>query len=439
MKLILLAVSLMFILTACGGRYENAEQTGDQSEHYEEVCYEEVCYGEVLFSGRTRQEYLEDLDFLYNALVENFPFFGVIYRSLGVDMHSYFQQTREIIETTENIWSDASFANIIGAQFLNRAGGLGHLNILDNTSLRFHVEVFNDDFHNGEGIFVNFLAELDNPATRALHGLTDEDFTAPATGGQSLMRLAYSHNIETEILEAGRIAYVNIRSMSGATMHLDEETLLEFFHEVADYEHLIIDIRQNGGGDSRFFPGLVVAPNISEPLKWEHYLFLMGGQHNNHILTPWLGTLGEGYFQRVNDEVIERLPELMPDDLHLLEYYFLSQSTVYPSSQSPIFGGKIWLLVSEWVFSASEQAAHMAKQTGFATLVGQTTGGDGLGFQPIVLALPHTGIVVRYSSAYGVDNLGRNNQEFGTEPCVFNMPGKDALQTVLYLIDIERG
>lgn len=410
---------ILFAFAACGS----------------EPVYEEKTETDLLFSGRSRQEYLDDLDFLYNTLVENFPFFGVIYRSLGVDMHSYFHKTREHIKTTDNIWCDRNFAARIEGQFLSRANGMGHLGlIMDNRFLRLHIEAFSDDYYNDDGVLVNFLSEINNPTTRALFNLTDEDFKAPTAGEESTRHATFSRNIETKIIEAGRIAYVNILGMNFATKHLDEETLLNFFHEVSEYEHLIIDIRQNSGGDSRFFPQLVMAPNISRPLEWEHYLFLIGGEHNNHMLTPWMGALGEGYFQPITDNVINNLPYLSKDDLPFLDYYFRAVSTMYPSDHSPIFGGKIWLLVSEWVFSASEQAANMAQQTGFATLVGETTGGDGLGFQPIIVALPNTGIIVRYSAAYGVDNMGRNNQEFGTEPCFFNMPGKDALETVLYLI-----
>jgi len=419
------ALCLALVFSACGYAYE--VEDGIYEVEYE-IEYE---IEEVFFSGRTRQEYLDDLDFLYNTLVENFPFFGVIYRKLGVDMHQHFRETRAIIETTDNIFSDGNFANIVDGSFLRHARGLGHLNMMsDSRMVRSHLFFFsNDDTR------VNFLAELNNPATRALHNLTDEDFMPPILGEESIIHAAASRNIQTEIIEEGRIAYVNIISMNAATMHLDEVTLLEFFHEVADYEHLIIDIRQNGGGDSRFFPELVVAPNISEPLSWKNHLFLMGGEHNRYILEPWKGEFGAGTPLRpINDMAIAMLPELECDDLPLLEYYFRRQIVVHPSFDSAIFGGKIWLLVSERVFSASEAAASMVKQTGFATLVGQTTGGDGVGFQPIVLALPNTGIVVRYSAAYGVDFLGRNNQEFGTEPCVFNMPGKDAMETVLYLI-----
>ena len=125
---------------------------------------------------------------------------------------------------------------------------------------------------------------------------------------------------------------------------------------------------------------------------------------------------------------------LNADDAAMLSSYWTWNSAIRPTQEEAIFGGKIWLLTSSTNFSASEQAAAIVRQTGFATLVGQTTGGDGIGIQPMVLALPNTGMVVRYSPIYGTDPLGRNNQEFGTDPHVFNRHRRNALQTALELI-----
>ena len=390
---------------------------------------------DLFTSGRTRGDYLDDLDFLYNTLVENFPFMGVIYRSIEVDLHYHYISTRRRIETIDDIRSDGSFVLIINSGFISHARQLGHFGMLNRDSVRFHAQIFNNAQWDA---FIPFVDELNNPATRTLHRLTDEDFEPPTQGEDSFVYATWSQNIQTRIIEEGKIAYVNIQSMSSATMELDRITLLDFFREVADYEHLIIDIRQNGGGDSRFFPELVIAPNIGERLYFDNYVFIMGGDHNRQMLRYWFFDFSnpeESPFNPVNDALIARLPNLNPEDAAILDYYFNAGGFVDPTHGNGIFGGKIWLLVSERVFSASEAAAAMVKQTGFATLVGTTTGGDGIGINPLMLALPNTGIIVRYSSLYGTDANGRNNQEFGTDPHIFNHPGLDALQTVLEIIE----
>jgi len=100
------------------------------------------------------------------------------------------------------------------------------------------------------------------------------------------------------------------------------------------------------------------------------------------------------------------------------------------------FHGQIWMLVDENVFSAANQVAAFYKDTGFATLVGETTGG--VSGSPAAASsnyfiLPNTGIIVRYDPAYVTTVHGRP-LEYGIEPHIFNRPGMDALETVLELI-----
>ena len=427
--------------------YENPQETEvDEYEDYVQEIAETAAqpeppahYFDIFASGRTRGEYLEDLDHLYSTLAANFPFFGVIYRARGVDMHERYRIAREYIEAVGHIRDDAHFAEIINHLFIGRARSAGHFDMLQGEMLRLHIEVFSNQVARYGNQFLYFLYELDNPATRALHGLTDESFAPPVPGEGSLVFATTSNNIETRIIEPGRIAYVNILSMSHATMRLDRETLLDFYHHIADFDHLIIDIRQNGGGDARFFSDLVIAPNISEPLEYHFYMLMMDGGHNRRLLETWFGSWWEdtpGYstFRPIHDDLLYRLIYLNADDAQMLEFYWARHGLIQPSQAEAIFGGKIWLLVGERNFSASEQAAAISRQTGFATLVGETTGGDGIGINPLVLALPNSGVVVRFSPVYGTDPLGRNNQEFGTDPHVFNRPRRDALQTTLELI-----
>jgi len=390
----------------------------------------EIPSYDIFTSGRPRSEYLYDLDFLYATLLENFPFFGVIYRSLGVDMHERFAEMRRYVETVDDFRTDTVFSNALNRHFIRPARYYGHLSILHRDSVRGHAQSFSSSTQ-----FAPFLDELNNPSTRALHRLTDADFTPPREGADSFVFATTSDNIQTEIIEEGRIAYVNILSMMGATMELDRVTLINFFNQVADYDHLIIDIRQNSGGHSEFFPNLVMAPNISQTLHVYNYFFIMDGAHNRQMLMNWFGPLEDSEFNPADDTLLARMPYLSEDDLKMLDFYRATTRVIEPSHGDGIFGGKIWLLVSQMNFSASELAAAAVKQTGFATLVGRTTGGDGIGIQPIVLALPNTGIVVRYSSIYGTCPLGRSNQEFGTTPHIFNRPGLDALQTVLEIIE----
>ncbi|QNK42614.1 hypothetical protein HCR03_11650 [Caproicibacter fermentans] len=89
--------------------------------------------------------------------------------------------------------------------------------------------------------------------------------------------------------------------------------------------------------------------------------------------------------------------------------------------------------------SSAEGFAHFCKQTGFATIVGDPTNGDGIGIDSLIFVLPNSGICLRFSASLGLNPDGGSNEEFGTTPDVPCEPGKDALQTCLDLIEKRDG
>lgn len=92
------------------------------------------------------------------------------------------------------------------------------------------------------------------------------------------------------------------------------------------------------------------------------------------------------------------------------------------------------MLVDEGVYSASENFAAFCKNTGFATLVGEPTGGDGGIADPMLFTLPESGLVVRFSVFYGLNADGSGNEAAGTQPDYTVSEGDDALASCLSLI-----
>ena len=113
-----------------------------------------------------------------------------------------------------------------------------------------------------------------------------------------------------------------------------------------------------------------------------------------------------------------KLENAKPEVFTEFDVYTENSYSVQPS-QSGGFKGKIYLLVDSSVYSSSESFANFSKNTGFATLVGSKTGGDGIGRDPMLFALPNSGLVLRYSSTYGIDQTGAANEEVQTEPDIY--------------------
>jgi hypothetical protein len=82
------------------------------------------------------------------------------------------------------------------------------------------------------------------------------------------------------------------------------------------------------------------------------------------------------------------------------------------------YRGKVFLLVDGFVFSSADSFTAFCKGSRWATIVGSYTGGDGIGYDPAIVALPNSGMVVRFSSGMGLNPDWSANEEFHTCPDV---------------------
>jgi len=252
------------------------------------ACSKDVnIYAEIMHSGRTRAEYLEDLDHLYYILRYNFPFWGVIYRRSGIDLHLLFENARQEIETINNIVIDVHFFMILENNIFRPVQGLGHLTILNEEGARWDLQLYGSMATIGMSSLFVYVDVFDNLESRWFYNLTDEDFIFEAVTMEEL-QAEYSYNIVTDILQEGQIAYLRIFQMNNHTVTVDQAILLGFFKKVADYEHLIVDIRGNPGGSSSFFPDLIISPNIGQTLNYNFYFFLPNHPHNLSFIAPRL-------------------------------------------------------------------------------------------------------------------------------------------------------
>jgi len=139
---------------------------------------------------------------------------------------------------------------------------------------------------------------------------------------------------------------------------------------------------------------------------------------------------------RLTSDILSQndMPEIRLEDFYRLPYGFQARLLVEPSLASG-FDGTIWLLTDERMGSAAQIAAWFAKESGFATLVGDTTGGF-YGGARTNAPLHNTGIGITFDMLYATDSNGRP-LEAGTVPHYFNIPEHDALETTLAIIQSQ--
>jgi hypothetical protein len=201
--------------------------------------------------------------------------------------------------------------------------------------------------------------------------------------------------------------YIYIKTFDPETIGQLKPTILDFLKETENYEYLIIDIRGNTGGSYQSWLDAIVKPLISEDTLHEYYL----AYRNN----PYILSFHEGWLNERAPVPKEHFKEL-PPEAKTQDYIIYNFSTTYTPTRQISFNGQIILLTDRTVYSAAEGFTNFCKQTGFATIIGTTSGGDGFFVWPVYVVLPHSKLVITMTSSMSLDSRGRANEETRTIP-----------------------
>ena len=129
--------------------------------------------------------------------------------------------------------------------------------------------------------------------------------------------------------------------------------------------------------------------------------------------------MNEHYFsQTFNEEITQSQIPKNNYDLNNFRLYD-KDIIINPYGNSIKFKGDIYVLVDDMVYSASEYFISIVKDTKFAKIIGTTTGGDGLGEEPIATLLPNNKIAIQFSSSLSMNSAGIVNEEAHTEPDMY--------------------
>ena len=452
-----------------------------------------------LYRVFTTEQYLEDLAYMLYVMQNNFALFDVAYWARGVDIYAIFDEIEEAVLANPIMTVD-EFFDVVLYQF-EPLRTIGHFRIIEpdwrNFLLYEPAGTFWRLFYSFSALnrlrqphvaaFYDTAFEMMEPFNWAVYltqaGRTEQELRAhrryiqlvargetelaenfvqvmlagdvsEALRLQPYIEAATSNNVTMRILEEDRIAFLAVDSFMGYPVPAHEERLIHgFYEEIRDFEHLIIDIRGNGGGAAQWFHRMILEPNIDSTFVMEGFSFLSFGayasyrqyshvsigQHIAPNTSPGVPRSMDRSWRPVA-ELIEAfdLPDLNLSDMERMDYGIRIQTTVEPRAHyprmclEPTFQGKIWLLTSPFVGSAAELSAWATRETGFATIVGEVTGGA-FGGQSTIITLPNSGIAFSMDLNYVTDRYGRP-LEAGTIPDIFNHDGMDALQTVLALI-----
>ena len=374
--------------------------------------------------GLTPEQRLEDYDHLVKTLKDSSLCLGVHDRENPEDpAEDIFRKYREMV--AENDSDDAFYSAVYST--LWRLGSYGHLWIIEPEDYYEMLDWCKTQDTTGREQWkaVTEASEEQYAKLKAyLDGLGEEDGGSWSGGGET------GENLHTLLLPEEGVAYLKVDSFLpdyDPEYQKEAQAILDFYNAAGGCTDLIIDLTDNSGGSERYWQNLLAAPLADAPLSCTNYALLADSENNR----PYI----ENVFDPSELHPISELPDLPKLERGGLEaatHFVESTLRVTPAAERAAFRGRVWLLVGPMVYSASESFAVFCRATGFATLVGSQTSGDGIGaLDPILMRLPNSGILIQFTMMYGLNPDGSGSEETGTAPDILSPAGEPALVTAL--------
>ncbi len=367
----------------------------------------------------SQNDKLADFEYMYNILKENYPFFEVNKRVNDIDWLEKKDTFVSMVKSTKN---DEKFFNTM-SKILNELHN-GHTHMFTQKDYSYWKNLV---LNWGSGSNEPWLKELNKDKVLLRYNQKDSEQSASNTsdifqgnnvaGGKFNISGFLPHkNTNTKIIKKGKVAYLAVRGFDYYNIEKDGKIIKPFLNSIKDYSKLIIDIRGNGGGNDRYWTENIVQPLISKPLSNKIYWVFRGVDFEEPFISHMIG-IGYERLNLVSGIDREGLTNTPPELKKNFKYFKKIVSTIHPVN-SINFKGKIYLLVDKNVFSSAEGFAIFCKNTGFATIVGEKTGGDGIVGSSLICALPNSGYVFGLSMTMGLTDNGSCNEEYKTKPDV---------------------
>ncbi|TDL48882.1 hypothetical protein E2R60_26220 [Paenibacillus dendritiformis] len=348
----------------------------------------------------TKEQMREDFEAMVRIIKDNYPFLQVNQRVHHIDWLQNVARYEQFVLQANTDQEFRDKMNTVLSDLNN-----GHTYFLDKSSYENMKRTYADI--KGRELWHQ---KLNQPHVEARYSGTWDAKSGLSRGsvfgGWSALPM-------TRILEEGKLAYVSIPSLSHDRIEADINAVLApFLEKIRSYDALIIDIRGSGGGSTSYW-GMLVPQLMKEPLTSVSYFLFRKGELAQQYAHSAYSPEQLLPVAQLKEELgsVELAPEIETD----FHNYIKNTITLSPDAGKE-FRGRIYMLVDGDVYSSAEAWAVFAKSTGWATLVGERTGGDGIGIDPLIASLPHSGYAFRLPAVMGLTSSGVINEERQTEP-----------------------
>ena len=345
----------------------------------------------------TEEEKIEDFEYMFKTIEEAYPFLEVNKRVNDVD---WVANKKEYLEKIKNTTNDEEFIEAI-TEILSELNN-GHTHLINSMEL---YEFFKSGY-NQSGWYDFFDDEKVVSRYNSING-NIENTKSPMVKKDVIVK---------DVVDK-KVGYMYLPQMYGVygkitekDIESDMKIIGDYINKLEDYKALIIDIRGNSGGDDMYWRS-IVSKVASDDIESKGYLAF---RSDNKIMKDYVDK------REIRVDSIDNLPkellENAPKDIMTDFSEFMESTVVIESDNKSKFKGNIYLLVDDAVYSSSESFSIFCKDSGFATLIGERTGGDGGGIDPVLFDLENSGLIVRMSSDMYLTGQGICNEEFKTTP-----------------------
>ncbi len=340
----------------------------------------------------SKEEKIEDFEYVCDAIKNGYPYLDVNKRRNNIDWLGNKDKYLKRIKNTKNDEEFIEEMSSILFDLNNR-----HTELIDNKK---RYELFKKSYSKN-----NWYDFLDDKKVVDRYNSIN-----PKIKIQKDILLKKELILQDVIKD--KVGYIYLPSMASKNGSTDKDLKMigDYINTLGEYKALIIDIRGNLGGSDRYWQG-IVSKLIKNDIKINGYRTY---RNNSKIVKRYTDV------RNIKLEPIENLPmnvkKNAPEETLKKFSDFENTSYTIKSNNDLKFKGNIYLLVDEKIYSSSESFSMFCKETKFATLIGQTTGGDGGGLDPVLFKLKNSGLIVRMASGMYLNKDGICDEEFKTTP-----------------------
>ena len=373
------------------------------------------------YYSENQSPFENDFDYAFDTLEK---YYALFYRN---GTYNFLKNRENYKKEIKNLKTDKEFFDKMN-RILEDLGD-GHTNLLDNNESYDMKETFilsNKECQGQVNVdLINYLFGT------KISRLFDKIFKESRAATKNLI----TQDINKDI------AYLKIRAMiDPGTPDFEEDLdlLKTYLKKSKNKKALIIDLRGNGGGNSAYtnfylYPMILGKKDFKD--THEYILFRSDEVFKYDPQYPEL----RDSIKKIKDSDFKYLEENIPflkkdknmiDDIrknytHIIFNPGLENAGEFGDDYK--FNGKLYLLIDEDVYSSGQIAAHFFRDNDLGTIIGEKTGGDGIGTTPAMVKLPNTKYILRFSHELGLRETESMEESTYTIPDI-EIPRKDQSQ-----------